>query len=152
GGDGEVQGDDSIGDNMTEMKTVSLMSSLIALDDKGRGEVTFDLPDFNGEAKVVVKALSKERVGEFDQQMTIRAPIVADVITPKFVRVGDDTNLSLSLHNMSGKNDDVKVTISSQQFDVKLDETVSLNDGEGTYRLVPISLPTFTNFAEVELA
>lgn len=152
GGDGEVQGDDSVGDNMTEMKTVSLMSSLIALDDKGRGEVTFDLPDFNGEAKVVVKVFSKERVGEFDQQMTIRAPIIADVITPKFVRVGDDTNLSLSLHNMSGKNDDVKVTISSQQFDVKLDETVPLEDGEGTYRLVPISLPTFTNFAEVELS
>lgn len=152
GGDGEVQGNDSVGENITEMKTVSLMSSLIALDNKGRGEVTFDLPDFNGEAKVVVKVFSKDRVGEFDQQMTIRAPIVADIITPKFVRVGDDTNLSLSLHNMSGKNDDVKVTISSQQFDVKLDETVPLQDGEGTYRLVPLSLPTFTNFAEVELA
>lgn len=152
GGDGEAQGDDSISDNITELKTVSLMSQLIALDSKGKGQVTFELPDFNGEAKVVVKVFSKDKVGEFDQQMTIRAPIVADIITPKFIRVGDESNISLSLHNMSGQDDDIKITISSDQFDVALNESFTLKNNEGTHRLVPISLPAFTNFAELQLA
>lgn len=151
GGDGEMEDDGKSPDNITEMKTVSLMSQLIPLDNNGRGEVTFNLPDFNGEAKVVVKVFSKDRVGEFDQQMTIRAPIIADVITPRFIRVGDDSHISLSLHNMSGANDDVKIKVKSDQFKVSFNETVSLADGKGAYRLVPISLPSFTNFAEVEL-
>ncbi|MDC7252680.1 alpha-2-macroglobulin family protein [Wohlfahrtiimonas chitiniclastica] len=153
GGDGQASAEDGLSiDNMTEMKTVSLMSELIALDDNGQGEVTLLLPDFNGEAQVEVKVFSNNRMGEQQEKMIIRAPIVADIVTPRFIRVGDESNVSLSLHNLSGEKDDVKIHVTSPELALDFTERVTLKDGESRQHLIPISLPEYTQGADIALS
>lgn len=136
--------------NLTEMKTVSLSSELISLEN-GKASITFDLPDFNGEAEVAVKLFNQDQVGEANETMVIRAPIIADIITPRFIRVGDQSFVSLTLVNMSGQADDVEISLSSEQFEVTFKESISLKKEEKRSILIPIKLTEFAPFAEVML-
>gem|GEM_PF-1967473 len=150
GGDGDVRGNKS-DNNLTEMKTVSIASDLITINEQGEALVEFMLPDFNGEAKVVAKIFSEQNVGETSKQMTIRSPIVADLVTPKFVRVGDKAHVSLSLHNMSGNADNILFKLSSNQFKVDSNVDVFLQNQESRNYLIPIELNEFSAKAEIKL-
>ena len=136
--------------NLTEMKTVSLSSELISLE-KGKASITFDLPDFNGEAEVAVKIFNRDQVGEANETLVIRAPIIADLISPRFIRVGDQSFVALTLVNMSGEKDEVKISVSSEQFEVDFNATIPLQKEEKQSVLIPIKLHEFTPFAEVSL-
>ena len=136
--------------NLTEMKTVSLSSELISLED-GKASITFDLPDFNGEAEVMVKLFNQDQVGEAEGTMIIRAPIVADLISPRFIRVGDQSFIALTLVNMSGKADKVDVSVTSEQFEIDYHSTISLAKEAKESILIPIKLREFSPFAEVVL-
>lgn len=148
GGDGEVE---SASPNLTEMKTVSILSDLLTFDDQGELKATFDLPDFNGEAKVVVKVFDDANIGESESQLTIRAPIVADLITPQFLRVGDQTHVALSLHNMAGKTQDVKVSLTSNQIETGFSQLFNMQDQAHKSVLIPVTLSHFTDFAQLNL-
>ena len=148
GGDGEAE---ATPPNLTEMKTVSILSDLLTFDDQGELKASFDLPDFNGEAKVVVKVFDDANIGEAESQLTIRAPIVADLITPQFLRVGDQTNVALSLHNMAGKTQDVKVSLTSNQIETGFSQSFNLQDQQHKSILIPIALSHFTDFAQLDL-
>jgi len=150
GGDGDIKGNKS-DNNLTEMKTVSIASNLITINEKGEAVVEFMLPDFNGEAKVVAKIFSEQNVGETSKQMIIRSPIVADLITPKFVRVGDKAHVSLSMHNMSGKLESIFFRLSSDQFEDSFGNEIYLKDKESVNYLIPIRLLEFSPKAEVKL-
>lgn len=151
GGDGGLfEEEESMVPNLTEMKTVSLSSELLSLEN-GKATITFDLPDFNGEALVDVKVFSKTLVGEVNDKITIRAPIIADVVSPRFIRVGDQSFVSLTIVNMSGNTDSVTLKLSSDQFDVDFNETINLQNEEKHFALIPIKLNHFAPFAEVVL-
>ena len=151
GGDGGFFDEEDQGlPNLTEMKTVSLSSELLSLEN-GKATITFDLPDFNGEANIAVKLFSDDFVGEANAPMVIRAPIIADLVSPRFIRVGDETFISLSLVNMSGEEESIKVTVSSEQFEVQYDETITLAKEAKHFALIPIALQSFSPFAEVSL-
>lgn len=151
GGDAAMDDSDDAGlPNLTEMKTVSLTSELISLED-GKAQVTFDLPDFNGEAEVMVKLFNGSQVGETTDTLIIRAPIVADLISPRFMRVGDQSFVALTLVNMSGEDDQVTIDVSSNQFIVDFEERITLKKEEKQNFLIPIKLEEFTPFAEVSL-
>ncbi|MHC5226507.1 alpha-2-macroglobulin family protein [Ignatzschineria sp. LJL83] len=136
--------------NLTEMKTVSLSSELISFED-GKAFITFDLPDFNGEAEVAVKIFNDSQIGEINETLIIRAPIIADLVPPKFIRVEDETFISLTLVNMTGQKDLIKISVGSEQFDIDYQNVVELDKEERFHALIPISLKEFTPFAEVVL-
>lgn len=142
--------------NLTEMKTVSLTSNLISLED-GKAEITFDLPDFNGEALVNVKLFNKTQMGEASESLAIHAPIVADIVPPRFIRVGDQSYMALTLVNMSGIEDTAKITITSEAFTDQagnhtlFEESITLPIEGKSYKLIPLQLDTFTPFAQVTL-
>lgn len=151
GGDGGLfEEEESAIPNLTEMKTVSLTSELLSFE-AGKATITFDLPDFNGEALVNVKVFNQTLVGEVDDKIIIRAPIIADVVSPRFIRVGDKGFIALTVVNMSGGEDAVSLALTSEQFDVDFNETITLENEEKHFALIPITLNQYAPFAEVIL-
>jgi len=150
GGDGEVS-ETEADLNLTEMKTVSIATELLALNDDGEYEVELMLPDFNGEAKVLATLFSDTRMNETEKQLTIRAPIIADLITPNFIRVNDHNHFSLSLHNMSGNEEAVRVRLESDSLETAFDKTYTLKDKESLNELIPVRLLEYTHYADVNL-
>ncbi len=83
-------------------KLVAFFSGPVKLDDEGKAKVSFDIPQFNGTARVMAVAWSKSGVGHGVKDVIIRDPIVITSSLPRFLAPGDDSNLRLDIANTDG--------------------------------------------------
>ncbi|TPG46936.1 alpha-2-macroglobulin family protein [Roseomonas nepalensis] len=81
-------------------RIVALFSGVVALGADGRAVVPIDLPDFNGELRLMAVAWSGERVGSGARAVTVRDPVVAEALLPRFLAPGDEARLPVLLHNL----------------------------------------------------
>ena len=92
--------------------TVDLFSGAVALDAKGEAKVALKMPDFNGTVCVTALVFGENQYGGTDTETVVRAPLVAEISTPRVMAPGDHAQLTLDLQNFSGgeREFDVKVT------------------------------------------
>ncbi|MGE0418321.1 MAG: MG2 domain-containing protein, partial [Acetobacteraceae bacterium] len=66
------------------------------------GIVTFplDLPDFNGEVRLMAVGWEGPRIGAASSPITVRDPLVAEALLPRFLAPGDEARLTVLLHNL----------------------------------------------------
>jgi uncharacterized protein YfaS (alpha-2-macroglobulin family) len=79
---------------------VSLFQGPVTSDAQGVARFTLDLPDFNGELRLMAVAADPERLGAAHGTLTVRDPLVADLVLPRFLAPGDEAEATLSLHNV----------------------------------------------------
>ncbi len=91
--------------------TVDLFSGAVALDAKGEAKVALKVPDFNGTVRVTALVFGDNQYGGTDAETIVRAPLVAEISTPRVMAPGDTAQLTLDLQNFSG---------SEREFDVKV--------------------------------
>jgi hypothetical protein len=143
---GELRtGGDGVGGRslaVVPQKTVSLFSGLVKLDSFGKGDIVLDVPDFNGELRLMAVAYSDERVGHAEQPMTVRDPVVAEIVLPRFLAPGDKVQAALNLHNVEGKPGQymaiVKATGTTASPGGETRLSVQLGAGERKLMSVPI--------------
>jgi uncharacterized protein YfaS (alpha-2-macroglobulin family) len=95
GGDGGI----SLQASPPKEKLVAFFSGPIKLDGQGMAHVSFDIPQFNGTARVMAVAWSKTGVGHGVKDVIIRDPLVVTASLPRFLAPGDDSNLRLDIAN-----------------------------------------------------
>ncbi|WP_233355994.1 alpha-2-macroglobulin family protein [Henriciella aquimarina] len=95
-------GDQLGGEGLTVVptKTVALFSGLVDVGRNGKAKVTFDVPDFNGELRLMAVAWSETGLGAASQPMTVRDPAPADLILPRFLAPGDEALATVSIDNI----------------------------------------------------
>ncbi len=81
-------------------QTVALFSGVVEVGRGGKAEVTFDLPQFNGELRLMAVAWSPTGLGQASQAMTIRDKAPADLILPRFMAPGDEAIATVSIDNI----------------------------------------------------
>jgi uncharacterized protein YfaS (alpha-2-macroglobulin family) len=99
------QGGDSLGGEgltVVPAKTISLFSDVVTLDGGGRATVTLNVPDFNGELRLMAVAWSQTALGKAERAVTVRDPVVAELILPRFLAPGDEAVAALNLDNVEG--------------------------------------------------
>lgn len=96
GGDG---GQASLAASPPTEKLVAFFSGPIKLDANGKASVSFDIPQFNGTARLMAVAWSKSGVGHSTTDVVIRDPVVVTASLPKFLAPGDKANLRLDIAN-----------------------------------------------------
>ncbi len=99
---GDMALDNAAGTTTRTVESVALYRRDVVLDESGRGEVTLELPDFNGRLRLMAVAYGETLVGGGEAALVVRDPIVAEVVLPRFLAPGDEAIASLSLHNLSG--------------------------------------------------
>lgn len=82
-------------------RTVALFSGPVKLVD-GKANVTFAVPDFNGELRLMAVMMSKDKVGASERPLTVRDAVVGELVLPRFLAPGDVANAGLNLHNVEG--------------------------------------------------
>jgi hypothetical protein len=100
------EGGDSFGGRplaVVPTKTVALFSGLVTVGPGGTANVTLDIPDFNGELRLMAVAFTATKVGHADRPLTVRDPVVADMVFPRFLAPGDHAAAALNLNNVEGK-------------------------------------------------
>ncbi len=83
-------------------KSVSLVSAPVQLRN-GEATVTFDVPAFNGELRLMAVAWSNTGVGSASTPVTVRDQVPAEMILPRFLAPGDQATATLTLDNVEGQ-------------------------------------------------
>ena len=83
-------------------KLLAMHSGIVKVGPDGTASVTFDLPDFNGQVRMMAVAWSGAKVGNGVRDVIVRDPVALTVAAPRFLTLGDEARLDLSLHNVEG--------------------------------------------------
>lgn len=125
----------------TSVTIVALQSAPVTLNEQGEGEVSVDIPDFNGEVRLMAQAWTDERYGMAEGKTVIAAPLIAELSAPRFLAGGDQTTLALDLSNLSGKAQKLDVQLSAEGQLALVNEThqsVQLTQGQRTTLRIPV--------------
>jgi uncharacterized protein YfaS (alpha-2-macroglobulin family) len=138
GGDGgaELQGPPPT------QKPLALYSGIVEVKPDGTAEVTFDIPDFAGTARVMAVAWSQGRVGRANGDVTIRDPLVVTATLPRFLLTGDRGTMHLDLDNVEGPAGDYQLNVGAEGVDVvgnPAPQTVRLAAGQRVALTVPLA-------------
>ncbi len=85
---------------------LALFSGVVKLDAEGRATVTFDLPAFNGTVRLAAVAWSKDKAGSARADVTVRDAVVVSATLPRFLDVGDRSQMSVDIDNIDGEAGD----------------------------------------------
>lgn len=94
-----------------KVRLVDLFSGPVALNEAGEAEITLEVPDFNGTLRLMAVVAAADKFGSAEAETIVAAPLVAELMTPRFLTVGDNATIALDLHNLSGAAQSLKVRI-----------------------------------------
>ncbi|MBI1398610.1 alpha-2-macroglobulin [Hyphomonas sp.] len=97
-----VGGDQLGGEGLTVVptKSVVLFSGLVEVGRNGKAKIPLDLPEFNGELRLMAVAWSQTGLGSTDQKMKVRDRAPADLVMPRFLAPGDEAVITASIDNV----------------------------------------------------
>ncbi len=110
GGDG---GSVALQGSPPKEKLVAFFSGIVKLDGQGKAKVSFDIPQFNGTARVMAVAWSRNGVGHGTKDVVIRDPIVLTASLPRFLAPGDAATLRLDIANTDAPAGDYQLSVAT---------------------------------------
>ena len=94
-------------------KTVALHSGIVNVGRSGKAQVRFDVPDFNGELRLMAVAWSANGLGSTDTSMIVRDEVPAELVLPRFLAPGDEAYATASIDNVEGDAGAYGITLAS---------------------------------------
>jgi alpha-2-macroglobulin len=97
--------------NLPTQEPLALFSGVVKLDDEGKATVSFDLPAFNGSVRLTAVAWSKDKVGSAQADVAVRDSVVVAATLPRFLDVGDRSQMHVEIDNVEGDPGDYKLDL-----------------------------------------
>ncbi len=94
-------------------KLVAFFEGPVKLDADGKATVSFDIPQFNGTARIMSVAWTKSGVGHAVRDVVIRDPVVVTASLPRFLAPGDRAELRLDIANTDAPAGDYQVQLTT---------------------------------------
>ena len=121
---------------------VALYSGILKVGADGMAEASFDVPDFNGALRVMAVAWTKTKLGQADKELIVRDPVAMLVSGPRFLTLGDKSQLVFDLHNVEGAAGTYHVAVEESDGAKKamsLDQDLALGAGERKLQVVDLA-------------
>lgn len=93
------------------VRSVALWSGLQKANANGMGEVSFTLPDFDGQVRVMAVAFGDNRFVSGEKDIVVRDKLVMKPSLPRFAAAGDQFEIPFKLFNGTGAGGDVTVRV-----------------------------------------
>ncbi|WP_339404905.1 alpha-2-macroglobulin [Pseudomonas helleri] len=125
----------------TSVNIVALQSAPVTLNEQGEGEVSVNIPDFNGELRLMAQAWTDDRYGMAQAKTVVAAPLVAELAAPRFLAGGDQTRLALDLSNLTDTPQTLAVQLNAEgQLSLlgNAQQTVTLSPGQRSTLQIPV--------------
>ncbi|MBI3709034.1 MAG: alpha-2-macroglobulin family protein [Proteobacteria bacterium] len=94
-------------------RTVSLFSGPIEVGADGKAQVSFELPDFVGQLRLMAVAYNGSQVGQGEAKVLVRHPLVADAYFPRFLAPGDRARMTLFVQNVDAPAGDYSFAVTA---------------------------------------
>jgi alpha-2-macroglobulin len=139
GGDGSA----GVEGNLPTQEPLALYSGVVRVDANGEAKVSFDLPAFNGSVRIMAAAWSKAKVGSAEAEVIVRDPVVVAGTLPRFLSLGDRSQMHIDIDNVEGEAGDYKLDLDIHgplvaQADA-MSKTVRLEAHQRTFVTIPIT-------------
>ena len=151
GGDGDItRGGQK---PQSDVRIVSLFHGPVVVDANGYTEIPIQLPDFNGRLRLMAVAFNDDSFGSADKEITIAAPIVAEIAMPRFLAMDDTSTLALDIQNMTDATETLSVqftvTGAAKLLTHNTNSTITLKSKAKDTLLFPIEATDFTGTAKI---
>src|SRR5439155_4209001 len=83
-------------------KPLALYSGIVTVGADGSAEISFDIPEFAGTARVLSLAWTSTKLGCSNTAVIVRDPVVLTATLPRFLLNGDKGTMSFDLDNVEG--------------------------------------------------
>ncbi|MBV8335819.1 MAG: alpha-2-macroglobulin family protein, partial [Alphaproteobacteria bacterium] len=87
---------------VTSTRTVALFAGPVTVGPEGTAQVELDIPDFEGQLRLMAVAYNRDAVGRGEAKLIVRDPVIADLALPRFLAPDDKARLAVQLHNTDG--------------------------------------------------
>lgn len=116
---GEGSGDEALAAGRVQaIKPVALWSGLVDVPVSGKAQVTFDVPTYRGQLRVMAVAATPKRMGSASRQVIVRDPLTLQVTMPRFLVQDDVAQVPVFVTNLSGRERQVEVSLLAEALDV----------------------------------
>jgi uncharacterized protein YfaS (alpha-2-macroglobulin family) len=92
-------------------KPLALYSGIVTVASDGTAEISFDIPEFAGTARVMAVAWTASKLGRATVDVIVRDPVVLTATLPRFLLNGDHGTMSFDLDNVEGAPGDYTVNV-----------------------------------------
>src|SRR3954465_2505147 len=92
-------------------KPLALYSGIVTVDADGTAEISFDIQEFAGTARVMAVAWNATKLGRATIDVTVRDPVVLTATLPRFLLNGDKGTMSFDLDNVEGAPGDYSISV-----------------------------------------
>jgi uncharacterized protein YfaS (alpha-2-macroglobulin family) len=121
-------------------KPVALWSGILKTNSNGEASVTFDVPEFSGELRLMALAYKGARFGFSQRAMKVSDPVVLTPALPRFLSPNDSIIMPLTAFNTTDKSVKLKFEIETSGGIVAVAKTASLELGANQERFVSVPL------------
>ncbi len=131
-------------------RVVALYSGIVRLDGDGAAKLRFDIPDFQGQLRLMAVAFAADKLGSASGAVTVRDPVVTMVSLPRFLAPGDTGQIGLVINNLEGAAGDYRLKFTADgagAFAAPVDRAIPLNTGAGFNGAFPLKAGTIGNVA-----
>ena len=135
---------------VTPIKSVALWSGVVETGLDGQAHIVLPAPQFNGELRVMAVAWTDQAVGQTEQKVTVREPVVAELDLPRFLAPGDKALATLELHNLEGASGGYTASVQGENGLFGLFRKLyQLIVGQRVAERVPIDAPAIAGIGKV---
>jgi uncharacterized protein YfaS (alpha-2-macroglobulin family) len=92
-------------------KPLALYSGIVTVAADGSAEISFELPEFAGTARLMAVAWTATKLGRATLDVTVRDPVVLIATLPRFLLTGDHGTMSFDLDNVEGAPGDYTIKV-----------------------------------------
>lgn len=112
GGDGELSLDKRVNPMQAKrFKIMSYWSGLKKANGSGIAEFEFDIPQFNGQIRLMAVAFKDESFGSAEKNTTVADPIVLSNALPRFISPGDSVVMPVTISNTTANPANAEVSL-----------------------------------------
>ncbi|MGO3741645.1 alpha-2-macroglobulin family protein [Kerstersia sp.] len=136
---------------LTTVRLVSLLAAPAVTNAEGYVDVNVDVPDFNGQLRVMAQVWNDASYGASEAETVVSAPLVAELAAPRFLAGGDRSTLALDLHNLSGAAQDLNVSLAfsgSLAADDERAQGMPLKLADGAKRTLDLPIKAVGGFGQ----
>jgi uncharacterized protein YfaS (alpha-2-macroglobulin family) len=92
-------------------KPLALYSGIVTVAADGSAEISFEIPEFAGTARVMAVAWTATKLGRATTDVIVRDPVVLTATLPRFLLSGDRGTMSFDLDNVEGAPGDYTISV-----------------------------------------
>ena len=118
-------------------------------DENGNATVDVKIPNFFGQMRLFVVAVSDESYGSAEKSISVKAPVIVETSAPRVLKVGDKFTVPVTLFPIEKAigNSEITLTYNGKTYNKK----VNVKDGKSEKVLFELEAPTTVGTTKIDI-